>query len=247
MASQSLLNTQFRKACSNWDFDPEELKELLPKVESEFIERELNLACSVGHLEFVKFILEIAYIRRSWSGWHGLLNAISKGHLEIMKFLLEDPRVVADDHHFFKACEKGRTEMVNYFLKNTNLDPSTRSNRCIIEAAYQGHLEIVKLLLQDLHVDPSDQDNKALNETSRSASGENHHAKIMELLLLDRRVIVKLGKGKIFLLGSNKILEKIAHYWLAPEPTLAKYFRGLVPDKLIDKYAAHCMDEFDMF
>lgn len=59
-----------------------------------------------------------------------------------------------------KACQGGDVRTVNYLLYNYKLDPSIKTNICVIEACINGHLEVVKILLKYPNVDPHDRQNK---------------------------------------------------------------------------------------
>ena len=99
---------------------------------------------------------------------------------------------------FISSAGKGNYEMVEYFLKFTNIDPTINKNEAIIVSSRNGHLDVVELLLSDSRVDPSSNGNEAIRFAS-----ENGHLEVVKLLLSDARVL-----SKIFFTDTNKIYKK---------------------------------------
>ncbi|XP_065195348.1 uncharacterized protein LOC135826676 [Sycon ciliatum] len=116
-------------------------------------------AAANGHLELVKYLLDLQPETISVNGYNGNLpvhGAAFEGHLELVKYLLDlQPDTISaknDDGALpvRHAASKGHVEVVKYLLE---LQPDTLSVKDkngslpVHSAAENGHLEVVKYLL----------------------------------------------------------------------------------------------------
>lgn len=95
------------------------------------------------------------------------------------------------------ACTNGEIEDVKAFLADPDIDPSDDDNWAIIVSSHCGYIDIVRLLLDDPRVDPSARNNLAINRASDKAHSDNVYNDIIDLLILDDRVLNKLGEGRL--------------------------------------------------
>jgi hypothetical protein len=84
---------------------------------------------------------------------------------------------------YIDACDRGHDRVVELFLVDPRVDPTSEDNRAIRYASRNGHESVVKLLLADPRVDPAALDNDAI----RCAS-QRGHANVVKVLLAEPRV-----------------------------------------------------------
>ena len=84
---------------------------------------------------------------------------------------------------FLLAVQEGRTPIVEFLLKNANVDAAANNNEAIRLASATGYNDIVKVLLARPDVDPGAMDNEAL-----LAAAKNGHTEIIRLLLAHPKV-----------------------------------------------------------
>jgi len=104
-------------------------------------------------------------------------------HIKTLEWLLKLPTMSLTFDTFKSILTNEHVELVQLFLKLTDIDPSAEDNYAIRTASNNGHVDVVKVLLADPRTDPSAQDNIAI--CIASVKG---HTDIVNVLLADPRV-----------------------------------------------------------
>lgn len=112
---------------------------------------------------------------------------VKQNHVSTLRLLISMREIEYTDVEYFgffrEACTRGNLDVVDFFLKETSLDPSLQSNIAIQLACNFQRLDVIKLLLQDPRVDPSDNHNFAIINAC-----QKEHNCVAELLLRHQRV-----------------------------------------------------------
>ena len=123
-------------------------------------------------------------------------QACTDGDLEVVKELADDPAVDINwgdpedgRTSFYRACGRGRTDVVEYLMRNPGVDSNRASNEGATPfniACQEGHKEVVSLLLANPGMDP----NKTRNDgtTAFFMASQYGHKEVISLLLADPRV-----------------------------------------------------------
>jgi ankyrin repeat protein len=144
----------------------------------------LGIAASSGHIEIVKFLLELgASINVLY--YVPLIAAAERGHIEIVKALLEkgagtEIRDSAGRMALAKAAGGGHIEIVKLLLvKGANIEGGDFGFTALIAAVCHGQIEVVKFLLEQGANIESSYDGLAPLATA----AEGNHIEIFKLLL----------------------------------------------------------------
>ena len=117
----------------------------------------LHVACSGGHTLVIRYILEqrqdLVYIKDI--GWRSpVFYAVSAGHLDIVKYLVDHGASITEtdlvgSSLLFVACQKGRTPIVTWIIKNESrlVSQCTKYNWMPVHAAAcGGSMEVLRCL-----------------------------------------------------------------------------------------------------
>ena len=130
--------------------------------QTEFFSDILFLACKVGHLGFVKFIVEVP----KWSPdiydddqLTPLYHACENGNVEIISFLLSQPSYhpnISDKQKvIFEACKIGALELVLYIVEVHKFNPEVYDDNQktpLYYACLNGFSHIALYLLEQVHI-----------------------------------------------------------------------------------------------
>ena len=130
----------------------------------------LYLACSVNHIELVKFLLsnERVDVNKALNnGDNPFLRACSAGNLEVLQLLLNDKRIHVNARDLFGhtgfhlACLNNRCEVIKLLLEDGRIDihiPNEDYYTPIISACWNASIEVVELILASgEHIDLNQQ------------------------------------------------------------------------------------------
>lgn len=163
------------------------------------LEDQFLTACSDGHLERVKDLLDagvdpICHYRRP------LIEACKRGHVGVVKLLLEDERV--DPNHVYEygsalvgSVRADDLEMVKFLLSDARI---TNLSQALEEATHSKRTLIMSMLLADPRMDPKD---VSCNSTIAYAICSRNPAHL-RMILDDPRI--ELGKN-----GTIPVLEAL--------------------------------------
>ena len=156
------------------------------------MDQALILASSIGDYDIVKELIQQG-VDPSIMNNIALTQASKNGHFKVVDLLLNDPRVDPNRHNlglspFQWAVDKGFTDIVQRFLQDKRIYPTTDRDYAIRAASSKGYIDIVNLLLSlpkvpNKNVDPSADYNYAI----RFASAHGH-LPVVNRLLQDPRV-----------------------------------------------------------
>ena len=148
----------------------------------------LLLACSEGHLDVVKFLIEKGcdhtqtfQVKDGYVANLLHLTAMG-GHVDTARYLIEekecDPtsKTIIDHTPLSLACENGHLEMVKYLVNERSIDPVHQLNNGktpLHLACNEGHLEIVKFLIEEKGCDPMYDVGMALTPYAAACGGED--------------------------------------------------------------------------
>ena len=157
------------------------------------LEEQLFSACWNGNIETVKQLLLQQDININEKddnyGYTPLIYACWNGHFEIVKILLNDNRMNANLGNndgktaFYVACYR-KTEIVNYMLKNENIDinkANTYGWTPLMIASIRGYIEIIKYILvsgREININAKNNDGKTAIDYAR----EKNKTEILKLL-----------------------------------------------------------------
>jgi hypothetical protein len=102
-------------------------------------------AIEANYLDAVIFFIQNKYVEPTVAGNSPLINAAIFGYLNIVKYLLIYDGLDIECA-FCHAATEGHFEMVQYFLKNTDVNPAALENVSINSALEKGHVDVVLLL-----------------------------------------------------------------------------------------------------
>jgi hypothetical protein len=140
-------------------------------------------ACSNSFDEIIDLLLNHPQVDPHYHNDIAINNAIIRGDYKLVKrFIKGNYMDLTNFSAFMLAVKRGHYNIVKLLLKPKIIDPSSKDNAAIIEAASSGHFKIVKLLLKDPRVDPSADDNLAICNAAKCSYD------IVKLLLKDPRV-----------------------------------------------------------
>jgi len=117
--------------------------------------------------------------------------AATDGNLEEVRQLASDPLVNVNwlDEELnrtalYRACGRGRTEVLEYLLSHPRVDPNLRQSQKatpLIVACFAGHTAVVSILLADPRIDPNALDSDQ-NSSLWKAAQEGHLGVVQVLL-----------------------------------------------------------------
>ncbi len=102
-------------ACESGDL--RNVKTLLTKIESDK-SKALYIACSRGHIDIVKYLIEECRVE-PWQ--HELFGACKEGRTEVVKYLVEEchARIGAEDNRALKlASKENHTDVIILLIEN---------------------------------------------------------------------------------------------------------------------------------
>ncbi|CAG2235781.1 Protein fem-1 homolog A-A,Protein fem-1 homolog CG6966,Protein fem-1 homolog A,Protein fem-1 homolog B,Protein fem-1 homolog A-B,Protein fem-1 homolog C [Mytilus edulis] len=187
----------------------------------------LIMACRNGHLEVVKYIIElctaeieqvgsVTFDGETIEGAPPLWCAAAAGHLDIVKYLIQkgagvNKTTYTNSTPLRAACFDGHYEIVKHLVNNeADIEIANRhGHTCLMISCYKGHREIAQYLLE-LNADvnrKSVKGNTALHDCAESGSLD-----IMKLLLKHGAKMEKDAYGMTPLMaasvaGFSKIVE----------------------------------------
>lgn len=102
-------------------------------------------ACVGGHLELVRYYMELGHDHMSWG--RGFLYACRHGHLDIAKLMVHKG---ASNLNWgvTEACAGGHIDVVKYLISMNPREIYRSINNGLYAASSAGHLELVKLMLE---------------------------------------------------------------------------------------------------
>jgi len=104
-------------------------------------------------------------------------------HIKTLEWLLKFPTMSLTFDTFKTVLHDANIELVQLFLKLTDIDPSADDNYAIRIASHYGQTDVVKLLLVDPRVDPCAKYNSAIRIACRYGNTD-----VVKVLLADVRV-----------------------------------------------------------
>ena len=96
------------------------------------------------------------------------------------------------------AINEGHASVVEFLLRNGNVDAAAKNNEAIRIASRNGDVDIVRMLLNHPDVNPGDLHNEAL-----IAASKNGHTDIVRLLLGNPKVDPSIGGGNAVFVASE--------------------------------------------
>lgn len=148
----------------------------------------LLLAAYYGHVEATNALIQDSRVDPTHLQYRVVYSACKQGRAGVLELFRRDSRLASFDwkNLFCFACEIGRVDMVEYFLKHLSvfaMDPAHRDCISIRIAAQLGHTLVVQLLLAEPSIDPGASNNGAI-----AVAAEFGHDGVVTLLLKDPRV-----------------------------------------------------------
>mmetsp|Transcript_2786 Transcript_2786/g.10712 ORF Transcript_2786/g.10712 Transcript_2786/m.10712 type:complete len:491 (-) Transcript_2786:215-1687(-) len=205
-APRPICNFVIQRACKhNW---LDVVKILLPHVD--LADREslaFRWACEFGSLQVVQFLLTLLQesdpdlFQTSNLNHYALRYACRNSYGNIVILILNDNRLRSSaqpysrkllEFIFYESCIHGLSDVVDFLLDHTTVDPSLKSNAAFINACKNNHSSICKSLLRDPRVNPADKENAALKYAAQRG-----HTPVMLLLLDDPRIDPALGNNNV--------------------------------------------------
>jgi len=152
----------------------------------------------------------------------------------LIKILISDSRVdlSKDDDILCRLISRyGTGELMEYILKNGNIDPTTNDNEAIINACKYGNIDIVKMLMS-IHSNKKYSRNKRINLFANNNGAfigaiVNNHLKIIKILLNPINNHLPINPS----VGNNmgiRLAAKLGHH------NIVKYLISLLPEYGID-------------
>jgi hypothetical protein len=145
--------TALEVACfhNRMDLVQELIKVVDPSVQEQIAFR---TACSRGHVELVRFLLQDPRIDPSAQSHFGLRVAADHGYLPIVVALLQNGHVDTHSCHIAicNACENGNTEVVRAFLQDPNVVAKARWSEILQYARRYRHQGIIRLLTEQCNL-----------------------------------------------------------------------------------------------
>ncbi|KAJ3225744.1 putative tRNA pseudouridine synthase Pus10 [Chytriomyces hyalinus] len=156
--------------------------------------RAIVWACRFGHLEAVKFLIEVVKLDPSIQDDKPLRIACEHGHNDVVQLLAQDKRTrpnANDNDAIVCAARGGHLTTVEFLLKIPAVNPAARDNAPMWEASRNGFADVVKLLMTDARVDAADRDGDALVQAAKYG-----HVGVVEVLLKGNCVDPSSQEGK---------------------------------------------------
>ncbi|XP_048257810.1 serine/threonine-protein phosphatase 6 regulatory ankyrin repeat subunit A-like [Haliotis rufescens] len=118
----------------------------------------LHLACQMGHVEVVKYVLSQDIVDINSRGWKTktpMMMAAEEGHKEVVELLLNkgtDPSLVdkRGNNILHLACQNGQMEVVKYIVSKVIVDVNAKNKRrktAANIASSQGREDLIDLLV----------------------------------------------------------------------------------------------------
>ncbi|MDF2577349.1 MAG: hypothetical protein K0S74_833 [Chlamydiales bacterium] len=147
---------------------------------------------------------------------------------EGFEMLLKHPNfdLKAKIQAFIFAAEYGRTDIINFLIRDPKIDPSMQNHQALKFAFQNGHEDTVKVLLGDKRVNPSFSFNYAVE-----CAANNGWFNILELLLKDKRVN-PADRDDIALLAALKNKQPLAAQLLLEDKRVFEIVGQLTPQTL---------------
>lgn len=169
------------------------------EVTQEELNRALQLACIVGKLDVVKFLLNGKTINQTadihYDSETALNNACRNGHLDIVKYLIESPEIVEHsnihlelhgmpDYPFVLASEYSQDHIVKYLMQVKGKNkPNIQSGEYSVIKQYvlSNNLEMLKYIIEeeklDVHLE---------NDYLFLFAAKQQHYNMLEYLILEK-------------------------------------------------------------
>ena len=152
-------------------------------------------AVAENTVAIAKRVLETELVRLDETAETTLETDTWTSQIKTLEWLVKLPTMSLTFKTFKSVLE--HVELVQLFLKLTDIDPSANDNYAIRKASENGHAEVVKALLADPRVNPSAEDNSAICMAS-----EEGHTDVVKVLLADSRVNPSADKNYAIRLAS---------------------------------------------
>uniref|UniRef100_A0A6B2L1N4 Uncharacterized protein n=1 Tax=Arcella intermedia TaxID=1963864 RepID=A0A6B2L1N4_9EUKA len=140
----------------------------------------LLYACSSGHAEIVRLLLQFPSVDPSIKDYLPLCKACVKGHLNVVKVLVGEEMEEKKDWDVKKSGkDNGRVRRTSYTpttRHKSRVDLAAKDHYPLRSACTFGHVGLVKFLMENLHVN-----DKVLNGCIKIAK-EKGHNQVVELL-----------------------------------------------------------------
>ena len=187
-----------------------QLIQLVPVV-IVLINTPLHIACGMGHLEVVKFLIEekgcdYTLICRNKEGFaiSPLHSACENGHLDIVRYLVDEQSVdltyaksdnITSWTPLHAACSKGHLEIVKFLIEEKGCnhtqvyqeEESLPMSPLHVASGY-GHLDIVRYLVDEQSVDLAGANSD--NVTPLHAACAMGHLEIVKFLIEEKDAIL---------------------------------------------------------
>ena len=141
------------------DFDPTSGDNILQRV--------LEGVLETGDIDFTNMLLDNPRVYNRMQLYRVLQTAARKGLSPIVDRLLSNPKVTMTPEHNFNllinAIQSHNLELVDYVLRERDVDPSESRNFALLEAIDTGRLDIVDRMLQDTRIKPNYPNNNPLS------------------------------------------------------------------------------------
>ena len=198
MESDTDSTTPLLRACMFGCFDVvkyliTDRKCSISKVSEKMHMTPLHMACSGGHEEIVRFLIELCQHPTEVPNSQGVLPlhlAILNNHSNVVKYLIEeqkcDPmkKTNGGATGIHAACQGGHIYLLMYLLENPKFCQNWRvipGNSPLDLAAEGGHIEVVKYLVYNMICDPRKGGNNGM--TSLHWAALKGHNKVVEFLV----------------------------------------------------------------
>ena len=185
----------------------------------------LQIACYLGHLEVVKYLITEAKAdpnRARKNGVSPLYTACGRGHLEVVKYLITEAKAdvnKADNNGaspLHAACGGCHLEVVKYLITQAKADVKQAMNdgaSPLYVACHQGHLEVVKYLITQAKADVK----QAMNDGTSPLfiACQNGHPEVVKYLITQAKADVKQahnsGASPLFIACQQGHLEVVKY------------------------------------
>ena len=195
------MNTTLVRACASGEMasvmNQITKRHVNPSEKDELGRTPLNAACTNGHIEVVKYLIEKqgvdpATCRSSITGQTPLHSACEGGHIKVVKYLVKE-------HGMNPSClddvgatplHYARTKAIAVFLaEEMKCDVNHRdkdNDTPLHEAAYDGSLDVVKYLITKQHCDPACKGHEGVTPLHRACN--RGHIAVVKYLINEQGV-----------------------------------------------------------
>ncbi|XP_067660925.1 ankyrin repeat domain-containing protein 50-like [Haliotis asinina] len=150
----------------------------------------LQLACTAGHIDVVKYIISLNSVNINSRGWKGrtpVMGAAEQGHKEVVELLVNHGVDLSLSENVWnilqKACYRGQLDLVKYVLSLNSVDIKRRGLKKrapVMITAELGQKDVVQLLERNVaNLSFMDEDGKNIVDLARQMG----HLKIAQYVM----------------------------------------------------------------